>query len=179
VGWGASGLSICHADEGTLQTRQQPDSTHQSSNINSNSITKDQQGVVWRVAVAATAWGPGGKPRRMGSAWGRHGVSMGLAWGWHGVSMGLAYFRMGPAPPKTPQKQKPAGGRRAHWSGSVYVMRFQMIESGVVLKCRPLKWVTFPTRSIVMCSLQLVHHCCILIWHAQQRSHERIHWLPN
>jgi hypothetical protein len=95
VGWGASGLSICHADEGTLQTRQQPDSTHQSSNINSNSITKDQQGVVWRVAVAATAWGPGGKPRRMGSAWGRHGVSMGLAWGWHGVSMGLAWGRMG------------------------------------------------------------------------------------
>jgi hypothetical protein len=38
-------------------------------------------------------WGPGGKPRRMGS----HGVGMGLAlstglaWGWHGVDMGLAW----------------------------------------------------------------------------------------
>jgi hypothetical protein len=39
----------------------------------------------------STAWGPGGKPRRMGVAWGWHGVSMGLAWGWHGVGMGLAW----------------------------------------------------------------------------------------
>jgi hypothetical protein len=26
------------------------------------------------------AWGPGGKPRRTGLAWGWHGVGMGLAW---------------------------------------------------------------------------------------------------
>jgi hypothetical protein len=44
-------------------------------------------------------WGPGGKPRLMGLAWGWHGVGMGLAcgvgmglaWGWHGVGMGLAW----------------------------------------------------------------------------------------
>ena len=31
----------------------------------------------------------------------------------------------------------------------------------------------------INCYVQLVHHCCILIWHVQQRSHERIDWLPN
>jgi hypothetical protein len=36
-------------------------------------------------------WGPGGKPRRMGLAWGWHGVGMGLAWGSHGVRMGFAW----------------------------------------------------------------------------------------
>jgi hypothetical protein len=90
--------------------------------------------------------GPGGNPRRMGLAWGWHGVGMGLAslaWGWHGVGMGphgvgmglawgrmgLAYFRMGPAPPpKPPPKNRPAAGaltlRTGDWSGSVYVMRY-------------------------------------------------------
>jgi hypothetical protein len=43
---------------------------------------------------------------------------MGLAWGWHGASMGphgarqnpKLHFRMGPAPPQTPQKNRPAAG---------------------------------------------------------------------
>jgi hypothetical protein len=79
--------------------------------------------------IAQIAWGPGGKPRRMGShgvgmglAWGWHGVGMGLAWlglawgwhgvawGWHGVGMGLAWgWKPGLEPVRTPELGRPIG----------------------------------------------------------------------
>jgi hypothetical protein len=63
----------------------------------------------------------------MGLAWGWHGVGMGLAWGSHGVGMGpngVSTFPHGARPSQNPpKKQAGGGGRRAHWSGSVYAMR--------------------------------------------------------
>ena len=101
-------------------------------------------GAAWgRMGLAWGRMGPHGNYRmglawgRMGLAWGWHGVGMGLAWGgWHGAGMGLAWgehgaawsapkskitFPHGACPSPNPPK-KQAGGRRAHWSGSVYVM---------------------------------------------------------